>query len=72
MARPVFGRNSSTSNPNPSGVQQGTLGGRSAAGGIRPGLKLNVGDEIYLWILLILELMAMGYLRHHFRRYHGG
>lgn len=72
MARAVFGNNSRTSNPNPSGIAQGTFGGRKTAGGARPGMKLMLGDEKYLWLLLILELLAMGALRQHFRRYHGG
>lgn len=73
LARGVFGVGSRTSNPNPSGIPQGTLGGsRVGSSGSRPGTSLRIGDEGYLWILVILEIMAMGFLRRHFRRYHGG
>lgn len=72
MARTVYGRNSVNSNTHPSGVPQGTPGGIGAAAGRRPGMKLMVGDEAYLWLLLLLELLAMGLLRKHFRRHHGG
>ena len=72
MARAVFGPRSATSNATPSGVPQGTLGGVKSAAGRKPGNKLMVGDEGYLWILLLLELVAMAFLRKHFRRYHGG
>lgn len=72
MARAVFGVNSRTSNPTPSGVGQGTMGGRKASLGGRPGTKLMVGDEGYLWLLVLLEVAAMYFLRRHFRRYHGG
>lgn len=71
MARAVFGHGTRMSNPTPSGVSQGTPGGRTA-GGRRPGMKLMLGDEMYLWMLLVIELLAMGFLRKHFRRYHGG
>lgn len=72
MARAVFGRNSVTSNSNPSGVSQGTPGGRGFASGRRPGMKLAAGDEMYLWLLLAIELLAMAILRKRFRRHHGG
>lgn len=56
----------------PSGILNGTPGGRAAGGG-RPGRpQLQLGDEIYLWILVLLEVGAMGWLRHNFRRRHGG
>ena len=72
MARAIFGTHSRTSNATPSGIPQGTMGGRSASAGARPGLKLNFGDEVYLWILVALEVLAIGLLRQRFRRYHGG
>lgn len=31
-----------------------------------------VGDEAYLWLLVIIEIITMAFLRNHFRRYHGG
>lgn len=86
MARAVYGgrapvssgRVTAASNPNPSGISQGTPGGIGFAGigvsaaGRRPGIKLTLGDEGYLWVLIAIELLAMGFLRRHFRRYHGG
>jgi hypothetical protein len=72
MSRGAAGN--TTSNATPSGIQQGTIGGKArAAGASRPGMRnLNVGDELYLWFLIALEVGAMGWLRHHFRRRHGG
>jgi len=61
-----------TSNPNPSGIKQGTLGGRPAAGA-RPGARpVLVGDEMYLWLLLALEIGTMAFMRNKFKRHHGG
>lgn len=64
----------SASNTKPAGGTGGTLGGQKArSAGRRPGsLNINVGDEKYLWLLVILEVATLGYLRHHFRRHHGG
>jgi hypothetical protein len=63
----------SASNPTPSGAaNSGTLGGVRAMNG-RPGkMQLAVGDEFYLWVLILIEVGTMGFLRKHFRRYHGG
>lgn len=70
MARTVLGNQSRTSNPRPSGVSQGTPGGSARR---LPGMKgLQVGDEVYLWFLVFIEVALMGFLRRHFRRYHGG
>ena len=71
MARAVFGSKSQTSNTRQSGVSQGTPGGIPAAGK-RPGMKIQVGDEVYLWFLVFLELLAMVGLRNYFRTHHGG
>lgn len=71
MARSVYGKNSSASNTRQSGIPQGTLGGLRASGG-RPGMKLQAGDEVYLWILVALEILAMVFFRNQFRRHHGG
>lgn len=70
--RPVAMRHQSSSNTNASSVpNSGTPGGRSSMG--RPGRpQLMIGDEKYLWILVILEALATGILRKKFRRYHGG
>lgn len=39
----------------------------------KPGrMNLMVGDEAYLWGLVLLEVGMMAFLRKHFRRYHGG
>ena len=60
------------SNPTPSGVGQGTMGGPAPAGA-RPGSRsLMLGDEVYLWFLVFAEVGAMCYLRKRFRRHHGG
>ena len=71
MARAVFGTKASTSNTRQSGIPQGTPGGSNAAGG-RPGKRIQAGDEMYLWILVVLEILAMVFLRQQFRRHHGG
>ena len=74
MARTVGlkSRSPQRSNSTMSGLTGGTLGGIAAAGG-RPGARnLQLGDEVYLWILVALELGAMGWLRHYFRKRHGG
>lgn len=73
MARSIFGVNSATSTPNPGmGGTGGTLGGRKTATGAGPGMKLAVGDEGYLWILVVVEVLTMAFLRKRFKRYHGG
>lgn len=72
MARSIFGTGSQTSNTNPSGMTGGTLGGRKIATGAPPGMRLAIGDEGYLWILVIIEALALGYLRKKTKRYHGG
>lgn len=52
---------------------QGTPGGIPAAGSVRPGRRVvNIGDEMYLWMLVIMEVIAMCALRHYFRHHHGG
>lgn len=73
MARAIFGTNSATSTPSPGmGGTGGTLGGMRVATGAGPGMKFAVGDEGYLWLLVIIEVLTMAYLRKHFKRYHGG
>lgn len=73
MARAIFGMNSQTSNPSPGmGGTGGTLGGRKIATGAAPGMKMAIGDEGYLWILVLVEVLAIGLLRKKFKRYHGG
>lgn len=46
------------------------MGGPSSGRPGRP--QLMLGDEKYLWILVILEVLLTGALRKRFRRYHGG
>ena len=62
----------SKSNTMPSGIPQGTPGGRTAVGS-RPGAKrMMVGDEIYLWILVLIEAFIIFGGRKALRRHHGG
>jgi hypothetical protein len=49
----------------------GTPGGLKVGGGFASSMKVT-GDEIYLWILVFAEVGAIAWLRHAFRRYHGG
>lgn len=72
MARAIFGSNSQVSNTGANGGTGGTLGGRKIATGAGPGMKLAIGDEGYLWVLVIVEALTLGYLRKKFKRYHGG
>lgn len=61
----------SRSAPGP-GVQ-GTMGGPAPAVGPRPGKSMTIlGDEVYLWILVLAEVAAIMFLRSAFARYHGG
>lgn len=66
------GRYSASSNPTPSGIPQGSPGGVPFSGGRRPGMKMMVGDEGYLWLLVFIEVALMAWCRKYFRRYHGG
>lgn len=72
------GRYTATSNAQPSGVPNGTPGGISLGGigvspaGRRPGMKLTLGDEGYLWVLVGIEVACMALCRNKFRRHHGG
>lgn len=52
---------------------QGTLGGVAASVGARPGKRsVQLGDEMYLWILVFVEVGVIAYFRSVFSRYHGG
>jgi hypothetical protein len=65
---PTFAR----SNPNTSTASnQGTPGGIKA-GGLRPGMKLMVGEEAYLWLLVFIEVGILAAMRQKLRRHHGG
>lgn len=71
------GRYSATSNPTPSGMPQGTPGGVTMGPGITPsgkgpGMKFRVGDEGYIWILVLIEVAVMSALRRWSRAHHGG
>lgn len=71
MARAFSGRIPSASNATPSSAPNaGTLGGAATGRPGRP--QLMLGDEKYLWLLVILEVIATSILRKRFRRYHGG
>lgn len=73
MARTTTLRKSNAgSNTGASGVPQGTPGGIRQAVGSRRGIQMKFGPEVYLWILVVLEVGAMALLRKNFRRYHGG
>lgn len=72
MARAIFGTGSQTSNTNPAGGTGGTFGGRKIATGARPGMNMAIGDEGYLWLLVIVEVAVMWLLRKKFKRHHGG
>jgi hypothetical protein len=68
------GRTAGSTSAPPPGAQ-GTLGGRAQPTGAGPGkLRRNmvVGDEMYLWILVLAEVGAIAWLRNTFSRYHGG
>lgn len=53
--------------------QTGTFGGGAQAVGSRPGKRsMQFGDEVYLWILVLIEVGLMAHLRNLFSRYHGG
>lgn len=63
--------NAGRSAPGP-GVQ-GTMGGPAPAVGARIGSRtVKLGDEVYLWILVGVEVAAISWLRSAFSRYHGG
>lgn len=65
------GRNAASA-PTGGGIgSQGTLGGlRMGFGG--GGRKAQGIDNIYLWILVLIEIGLIGSFRHIFRRRHGG
>ncbi len=73
------GRYSAQNNPSPSaaGPMQGTPGGLTMGplnvpSGRGPGLKFRIGDEGYIWILVLIEVFVMGVLRRWSRAHHGG
>jgi hypothetical protein len=47
----------------------GTLGGRMTAGAPS---TVPQGDAAYLWALVVLEVLAISWLRQAFKRHHGG
>jgi hypothetical protein len=73
MTMPRSGRGTgsyASSNPTPSGVPQGTPGGTTRA--MAGSMTSSMGSEMYLWVLVILEVGAIAWLRKSFRRHHGG
>ena len=66
--------NPGSRNTRQSGVPQGSPGGQTraaAAKQVRAAATVS-GPTMYLWILVAIEVALMGWLRHSFRRYHGG
>jgi hypothetical protein len=51
---------------------QGTPGGKARRKPGVAGRKLVPGQEIYLWILVLIEIALIGGFRKYFRRFHGG
>ena len=62
---PAMPRNLGTGGP--TGGTLGGFGRLGAGGGLIP-----QGDALYLWVLVILEVLAISWLRTAFKRYHGG
>jgi hypothetical protein len=52
------------------GFGGGTPGGQMAGRGAAS--LVPQGDAAYLWVLVILEVLAISWLRQAFKRYHGG
>lgn len=55
----------------------GTTGPQGTPGGFRrkPGTgqrEMILGQEVYLWILVLIEVALVGGFRKYFRRFHGG
>jgi hypothetical protein len=64
-------RAASNSSPGPS--VQGTMGGPAPSVGSKPGrMQVKMDDSMYLWILVLLEVGTIAWLRAAFSRYHGG
>jgi hypothetical protein len=41
--------------------------------GAKPGRRqLALGDELYLWVLVALEVLTLAWARKAFKRHHGG
>lgn len=63
----------STSNTIPQGGMGGTPGGRPNATTRAAGsVSYLIGEVGYLWVLVIIEVLLMGWLRNANRRHHGG
>jgi hypothetical protein len=50
---------------------QGTPGGKARKPGVA-GRRFVPGQEVYLWILVLVEIALIGGFRKYFRRFHGG
>lgn len=51
---------------------RGTPGTAALGNDLRVGRMPAVGDEKYLWLLVVLEVAALWALRGAFKRHHGG
>lgn len=81
-ARRQPGRRATQPSGTPSDVRttgpQGTPGGTARMPTMprrKPGVArqpLKIGQEKYLWILVFIEVAAIGGFRKYFRRFHGG
>lgn len=57
----------------PSAGTSGTMGGAPQPTGSRPGRRqVSMDDGMYMWILVLLEVGVVAFLRNTFSRYHGG
>jgi hypothetical protein len=71
---PRTGGRTTRNMPRPSGIPQGSPGGMGATATQKAGVAgggLN-GPTGYLWLLVAIEVMLMGWLRHAHRLHHGG
>lgn len=55
----------------------GTTGSQGTPGSIRrkpgtAGRPVILGQEVYLWVFVLIEASLTGVLRRYFRRFHGG
>lgn len=51
---------------------QGTPGGKANRKPGVAGRPMKLGHEVYLWVLVVIEIALLGGFRKYFRRFHGG